>query len=93
MTNIPADYRLRLPGPTAVPERVRQAIALPALNHRGPEFRATFARAVVERDSGMPRFYWDFRKAFAAAEILETPFTRSVAAGMLGPEKASVHGG
>ncbi|HLX46058.1 MAG TPA: alanine--glyoxylate aminotransferase family protein [Bryobacteraceae bacterium] len=44
MTNIPADYRLRLPGPTAVPERVRQAIALPALNHRGPEFRATFAR-------------------------------------------------
>ena len=45
MTKIPADYRLRLPGPTAVPERVRQSIALPALNHRGPEFREIFGRA------------------------------------------------
>ena len=39
MLNIP-DYRLRLPGPTAVPERVRQATALPVLNHRGDEFKA-----------------------------------------------------
>jgi len=31
-------YRLRLPGPTAVPERVRQAIARPVLSHRGSEF-------------------------------------------------------
>jgi aspartate aminotransferase-like enzyme len=38
------DYRLRLPGPTPVPERVRRAIANPALNHRGPEFRAIVAR-------------------------------------------------
>ena len=38
-------YRLRLPGPTEVPERVRQAIARPVLNHRGPEFRAELARA------------------------------------------------
>jgi aspartate aminotransferase-like enzyme len=38
-------YRLRLPGPTTVPERVRLAIAAPMLNHRGPEFRAIFARA------------------------------------------------
>jgi len=38
-------YRLRLPGPTAVPERVRQAIARPVLSHRGPEFRAIFLRA------------------------------------------------
>ncbi len=38
-------YRLRLPGPTAVPERVRQAIAQPVLSHRGPEFRAIFRRA------------------------------------------------
>lgn len=37
------NYRLRLPGPTAVPERVRQAMAEPMLNHRGPEFRAIFA--------------------------------------------------
>ena len=35
---MPRPYRLRLPGPTAVPEGVRQAIAEPVLNHRGPEF-------------------------------------------------------
>lgn len=34
------DYRLRLPGPTTVPERVRQAMARPILSHRGPEFTA-----------------------------------------------------
>ncbi|MFI4986185.1 MAG: pyridoxal-phosphate-dependent aminotransferase family protein [Alphaproteobacteria bacterium] len=39
-TNLaPEPYRLRLPGPTAVPERVRQAIARPMLAHRGAEFR------------------------------------------------------
>jgi aspartate aminotransferase-like enzyme len=37
------DYRLRLPGPTAVPERIRQATALPILNHRGAEFKAMLA--------------------------------------------------
>jgi aspartate aminotransferase-like enzyme len=42
MLSIP-DYRLRLPGPTAVPERIRQATALPVLNHRGAEFRAILA--------------------------------------------------
>ena len=40
MATFKSDYRLRLPGPTQVPERVRQAIALPVWNHRGPEFRA-----------------------------------------------------
>jgi aspartate aminotransferase-like enzyme len=40
-----SSYRLRLPGPTAVPERVREAIARPMLSHRGPEFRAILARA------------------------------------------------
>ncbi len=38
-------YRLRLPGPTEVPERVRQATARPVLNHRGPEFKAELTRA------------------------------------------------
>ncbi len=33
-------YRLRLPGPTTVPERVRNAMAQPVVNHRGPEFSA-----------------------------------------------------
>ena len=37
---IPSDYRLRMPGPAAIPERVRAATALPILSHRGPEFRA-----------------------------------------------------
>ena len=37
-------YRLRLPGPTAVPEAVRQAIARPALSHRGREFTAILRR-------------------------------------------------
>lgn len=37
--DVPTSYRLRLPGPTAVPERVRAAMARPVLNHRGPEFR------------------------------------------------------
>ena len=37
-------YRLRLPGPTAVPERIRQVIARTVLNHRGPEFRAILNR-------------------------------------------------
>jgi len=45
MTNspIPSDYRLRMPGPTAIPERVRMATAQPIVSHRGPEFRAVLA--------------------------------------------------
>ena len=38
-SSIPSDYRLRMPGPAAIPERVRLATALPILSHRGPEFR------------------------------------------------------
>src|SRR4051812_21234594 len=43
---IPADYRLRLPGPTAVPERVRMASAQPMISHRGPEFHAILGGCV-----------------------------------------------
>jgi aspartate aminotransferase-like enzyme len=43
----PTTYRLRLPGPTAVPERVQQAIAQPLVNHRGPEAHALITE--VER--------------------------------------------
>ncbi len=39
-------YRLRLPGPTTVPERVRLAMARPAVNHRGPEFAAILGEIV-----------------------------------------------
>jgi aspartate aminotransferase-like enzyme len=42
---IPEGYRLRLPGPTFVPERVRQATARLIVKHRGPEFRSMLARA------------------------------------------------
>jgi aspartate aminotransferase-like enzyme len=42
-TVLPAAYRLRMPGPAAVPERVRAACALPVVSHRGPEFRAILA--------------------------------------------------
>jgi aspartate aminotransferase-like enzyme len=46
-TTHPADtYRLRLPGPIAVPERVRAAMAQPMLAHRGPEFRRIWADAI-----------------------------------------------
>lgn len=44
----PQPYRLRLPGPTAVPERVLQAAARPITAHRGPEFLARF-KSILER--------------------------------------------
>jgi hypothetical protein len=33
---------------------------------------------IVNRDSGSPRYYWDFRKAAPAVERSETPFTAPV---------------
>lgn len=33
---------LRIPGPTPLPERVREALAAEMINHRGPEFKAMF---------------------------------------------------
>lgn len=41
-TGVAQPYRLRLPGPTAVPERVLRALARPIIAHRGPEFLARF---------------------------------------------------
>lgn len=41
----PDGYRLRLPGPTFVPERILQATSQLVVNHRGPEFRAALVRA------------------------------------------------
>lgn len=46
-TIVPPGYRLRLPGPAAVPERVRAAVAQPVLNHRGPEFHAVLTEAAA----------------------------------------------
>jgi aspartate aminotransferase-like enzyme len=39
----PTHYRLRLPGPTTVPARVRAALAEPMISHRGTEFREILA--------------------------------------------------
>jgi aspartate aminotransferase-like enzyme len=59
-TVVPPGYRLRLPGPAAVPERVRAALALPVLNHRGPEFHAVLAEAA----SGLRRVFGTRRDVF-----------------------------
>lgn len=54
-------YRLRLPGPTAVPERVLKASGRPMVAHRGPEFLDRF-QAIQRRlqpilgRSGVPPF-------------------------------------
>jgi aspartate aminotransferase-like enzyme len=45
--SVPSDYRLRMPGPVAIPERVRAATALPILSHRGPEFRVILDEVTV----------------------------------------------
>jgi alanine-glyoxylate transaminase / serine-glyoxylate transaminase / serine-pyruvate transaminase len=56
-TNAPAAksgrHFLQIPGPTNVPDRVLQAIAMPTIDHRGPEF-ADLAKEVV---AGMRRVF------------------------------------
>src|SRR5438270_12971901 len=44
---------LQIPGPTNVPDRVLQAIAMPTIDHRGPEF-AALGQVVV---AGMKRAF------------------------------------
>jgi aspartate aminotransferase-like enzyme len=61
---IPDGYRLRLPGPTFVPERVRLATSRLIVNHRGPEFRAMLASA---EEQLKPIFGTDNRILFFAA--------------------------
>jgi aspartate aminotransferase-like enzyme len=45
---VSTDMNLRIPGPTPLPERVREAGARQMVNHRGPEFKALIQR-VTER--------------------------------------------
>jgi alanine-glyoxylate transaminase / serine-glyoxylate transaminase / serine-pyruvate transaminase len=56
-TNAPAAksgrHFLQIPGPTNVPDRVLQAIAMPTIDHRGPDF-AALGREVVD---GMKRVF------------------------------------
>ena len=44
---------LQIPGPTNVPDRVLRAIAMPTIDHRGPEF-GTLGQEVV---AGMKRVF------------------------------------
>ena len=56
MKNTPAHtgrHFLQIPGPTNVPDRVLQAIAMPTIDHRGPEF-AALGKEVV---AGMKRVF------------------------------------
>ncbi len=57
MKNLPPGHTgrhfLQIPGPTNVPDRVLQAIAMPTIDHRGPEF-ADLGKQVV---AGMRRVF------------------------------------
>ncbi len=46
LPNRPTTYRLRLPGPTSVSERVQHAITRPLVNHRGPEAHERRAKPI-----------------------------------------------
>ena len=40
---------LQIPGPTNVPDRILRAIAMPVLDHRGPEFQKLGRRVLAEQ--------------------------------------------
>jgi aspartate aminotransferase-like enzyme len=44
---VPADVNLRIPGPTPLPDRVREAGSRQMVNHRGPEFRELISRVTA----------------------------------------------
>jgi len=58
-----SEYRLRLPGPTAVPERIRLATAAPMQAHRGAEFKAILA----EVQAGLRAVYGTAQDVFLFA--------------------------
>lgn len=57
------EYRLRLPGPTTVPERIRLATAAPMQAHRGAEFKAILA----EVQAGLRAVYGTAQDVFLFA--------------------------
>jgi aspartate aminotransferase-like enzyme len=61
--NTAPEYRLRLPGPTAVPERIRLATAAPMQAHRGAEFKAILA----EVQAGLRAIYRTAQDVFLFA--------------------------
>ena len=44
--------QLRIPGPTPIPDDVRQAMARQMINHRGPEFAETINRSTQNLKTG-----------------------------------------
>ena len=74
-------YRLRLPGPTAVPERVREAMARPMVSHRGAEFRDIFVGAaqMLQPIIGTPRHVFFF--ASTGTGMMETALVNTIAPG------------
>ena len=58
-----SEYRLRIPGPTTVPERIRLATAAPMQAHRGAEFKAMLA----EVQAGLRAVYGTAQDVFLFA--------------------------
>ena len=42
----PGRHFLQIPGPTPIPDRILRAMAMPIIDHRGPEFRVLGERVL-----------------------------------------------
>jgi len=78
-----AEYRLRLPGPTTVPERIRRATAAPMQAHRGAGFKAILA----EVQTGLRALYGTAQDVFLFAGS-GTAMMEASLANVLGPGDA-----
>ena len=76
-----SEYRLRIPGPTTVPERIRLATAAPMQAHRGAEFKAMLA----EVQAGLRAVYGTTQDVFLFAgsgtAMMEASLANVVGAG------------
>jgi aspartate aminotransferase-like enzyme len=80
---VTSDYRLRLPGPTTVPERIRLATAAPMQAHRGAEFKAMLA----EVQGGLRAVYGTRQDVFLFAGS-GTAMMEASLANVVGPGEA-----
>jgi aspartate aminotransferase-like enzyme len=80
---VKSEYRLRLPGPTTVPERIRLATAAPMQAHRGAEFKAILA----EVQAGLRAVYGTTRDVFLFAGS-GTAMMEASLANVIGPGDA-----
>lgn len=74
-------YRLRLPGPTAVPEGIRVALAHPVVAHRGPEFAD-----VMTEMSSLAKTVFGTQNEVMAFASSGTGLTEAAIANVLGPK-------